>query len=231
MVSVMNKTTNKFLLITACLSLVLFFGEEAYSQNDASIVKVAAKRAPLPAIRVGNVNSDLNFSRLKFSQKRQDDDLLKNLQVADDVKLTAALGGDDIANLFKAGQWPRKSISAIDLDVREKIGAPSGIAGELMETQKNVWSDFAPELKVYAWVAPDIRYQPLYFEDVALERYGQTSGERRETILSTANFFTSALLLPYHMRRDAPGSCDYPLGFCRPGDVVPCTKQRQLFPR
>lgn len=222
----MNKTTNKFLKITACLSLVLFFGQEAYSQNGVSFVKVATERPALTPIRVGSLNNELNFS-----QNRQDDDLLKNLQKAGDDELTAALGKDDIANLFKAGQWPRKSISAISLDVREKKGGPKGIAGQLMETQKNVWSEFSPEFKIFAWVAPDIRYQPLYFENVALERYGQTSGPRSEYLSSTANFFTSAVLLPYHMRRDAPASCDYPLGFCRPGDVVPCSKQRQLFSR
>ncbi len=225
MVPDMNKNTRRFLLITACLSVVLFSGETTYSQDDLSIVKVATERPMLSPIRVGNVNQSSNYNH------KQDDDLLKNLQKADDEELKSALGGDDIADLFKVGQWPRKSIAAISLDVRAKKGAPKGIAGELMETQKNVWTEFSPELKVFAWVAPDIRYQPLYFENVALERYGQTSGMRRESIRSTANFFTSAVLLPYHMRRDAPGSCDYPLGFCRPGDVIPCTKQRQLFPR
>lgn len=222
----MNKNTNKILSITACWLLVLFFGDNVYSQNDLSMVRAVTARPALVPIKIGDVNSDLNYSQI-----RQDNDLLKNLQITDDAKLTAALGGDDIAELFKAGEWPRKSIAAISLDVREKSGAPKGIAGDLMETQKNLWSGFRPELKVFAWVAPDIRYQPLYFEDVALERYGQTSGERAESLRSTTNFFTSALLLPYHMRRDSPASCDYPLGFCRPGDVVPCTKQRQLYPR
>ena len=222
----MNKNTNKILSITACWLLVLFFGDNVYSQNDLSIVGAVTARPALAPIKVGDVNRDLNYNQI-----RQDNDLLKNLQIADDAKLTAALGGDDIAELFKAGEWPRKSIAAISLDVREKSGAPKGIAGDLMETQKNLWSGFRPELKVFAWVAPDIRYQPLYFEDVALERYGQTSGECAKSLRSTANFFTSALLLPYHMRRDSPASCDYPLGFCRPGDVVPCTNQRQLYPR
>ena len=222
----MNKNTNKIFSITACWLLVLFFGDNVYSQNDFSMVRAVTARPALAPIKIGDVNSDLNYSQI-----RQDNDLLKNLQITDDAKLTAALGGDDIAELFKAGEWPRKSIAAISLDVREESGAPKGIAGDLMETQKNLWSGFRPELKVFAWVAPDIRYQPLYFEDVALERYGQTSGERAESLRSTTNFFTSALLLPYHMRRDSPASCDYPLGFCRPGDVVPCTKQRQLYPR
>lgn len=222
----MNKNTNKILSITACLLLVLFFGDNVYSQNDLSIVRAVTARPALAPIKVGDVNSEQNYNQI-----RQDNDLLKNLQIADDAKLTAALGSDGIAELFKAGEWPRKSIAAISLDVRQKSDAPSGIAGDLMETQKNLWSEFKPELKVFAWVAPDIRYQPLYFEDVALERYGQTSGERAESLRSTTNFFTSALLLPYHMRRDSPASCDYPLGFCRPGDVVPCTKQRQLYPR
>lgn len=215
----MNKITKNFLLFTVCLSLVLVDGEPVYSQNDLSIVKVATERPARSPNQVRNVNNDFSFNK-SFNNGRQDDE-----------RLTAELGGDDIANPFKAGQWPRKLIAAIDLDVRERKNAPKGIAGELLETEQNVWSKFAPELKVYAWVAPEIRFQPLYFEDVALERYGQTSGERKELISSTANFFTSAFLLPYHMQQDAPTGFDYPLGFCRPGDVAPWTKKRQLFPR
>ena len=98
----MNKTTSKLLTITACFSFVLFSGEETYSQNDLSIVKVATERPAMQPIRVGNVSSKSNFT------SRQDDDLLKNLQKAEDDELTEALGGDDIADLFKAGQWPRK---------------------------------------------------------------------------------------------------------------------------
>jgi hypothetical protein len=214
----MNKMTKNFLLFTACLSLVLFFGERLYSQNDLSIVKVATERPARLPNQVRSRNNDFSFKR-SFKNGRQDDErLIAELEEA-------------ISNPFQAGQWPRKSIAEIDLNVRERKNAPKGIAGGLLETKKNAWSKFAPELKVYAWVAPEIRYQPLYFEDVALERYGQTSSERQELIHSTANFFTSAFLLPYHMRRDAPLGYDYPLGFCRPGDVAPRTKQRRLFPR
>ena len=215
----MNKITINFLLFTACLSLVLLFGGRVYSQNDLSIVKVATEGPARSPNQVRNVKNDFSFIK-SFNIGRQDDE-----------SLTAELGEDDNANPYKAGQWPRKLIADIDLDVRERKNAPKGIAGGLLEIEQNVWSKFAPELKVYAWVAPEIRFQPLYFEDVALERYGQTSSERKELISSTANFFTSAFLLPYHMRRDAPLVSDYPLGFCRPGDVAPWTKQRRLFPR
>ena len=226
----MYRITKNFLVITACLSLVLFSGERVYSQNDSSIVKVGTEPHASSPIQVGNVNNDFSFNK-NFYNGRQDDDLLIKHQAADDESLNTELGRDDIASLFKAGQWPGKSLAAIDLNVREKKNAPKGMAGGLLEKQKNAWSKFAPELKVYAWVAPEIHYQPLYFENVALERYGQTSSERKELIRSTANFFTSAFLLPYHMRLDAPLGSDYPLGFCRPGNAAPLTKQRQLFPR
>lgn len=157
---------------------------------------------------------------------------LKSLQKLDNEALTKSLGNqDDIARLFELGQWPRKGISDISLDVREKSeNAPEDIAAKLVVSQAGRWSAFQPTTKVFAWAAPDIRYQPLYFQNVPLERYGQTKAPYLETVHSAAHFFTSIALLPYHMHRDNTGSCDYPLGFCRPGDIVPCTIQRQLYP-
>lgn len=155
---------------------------------------------------------------------------LKSLQTLDDKSLEQELAEGNIASLFAEGQWPRKGIRAISLDIREKNGkAPEDIAAKLLESRSGQWSSFYAAPKLFCWVAPDIRYQPLYFEDVPLERYGQTRCTPLQTVSSGVHFFTSLALLPLHMRHDPPGSCDYPLGFCRPGDNVPYTIQRQLY--
>ena len=83
--------------------------------------------------------------------------------------------------------------------------------------------------KVFAWAAPGIRYQPLLFEDVALERYGQTRGLYRQPFFSAAHYLKSALVLPYNSLIEPIDTCDYPLGYCRPGDPVPCVSQRVLL--
>ena len=155
---------------------------------------------------------------------------LKTQQSLDSKDLIDELEDDTISSLFEQGRWPRKGIRAISIDIREKSDkAPQDIASKLLDSQAGRWSSFAPTPKVYAWAAPDIRYQPLYFEDVALERYGQTTHPATQSFRSAAHFFTSAFLLPYQMRHDHPGSCDYPLGFCRPGNDTPYTIQRSLY--
>ena len=83
--------------------------------------------------------------------------------------------------------------------------------------------------KLYAWAAPNIKHNPLYFEDVALERYGQTKGLFRQPVASGLHFLKSAAFLPYHSIYDPVHSCDGPLGYCRPGSHVNCVSQRHYF--
>ena len=87
-----------------------------------------------------------------------------------------------------------------------------------------------PSEKLFAWAAPDIRYQPLYFENVPHERYGQTPEgcELRQTVLSAAHFYGSLVLLPYKLADQHPHSCDWPLGFCQPGSETPFVWQRPI---
>jgi len=138
---------------------------------------------------------------------------------------------DDVKPQRQAfGSWPRKGIRGINVDIREKsFNVPEDRSEQLLYSGGSQWSSFASTPKVFAWVAPDIRYQPLYFEDVALERYGQTAGPYQQSALSAVHMFKSFVLLPHQMRHDAPGSCDSPLGFCRPGNQVPYTIQRTYF--
>ncbi len=127
--------------------------------------------------------------------------------------------------------WSRKSIQETRIDIRESHAiAPVDRSSELNYGSGD-WTQFSASPKVFAWVAPDIRYQPLYFEDVALERYGQTASVNVQPIRSAAHFFKSVVFLPNHVWHDRPDSCEYPLGFCRPGSNVPCTQQIHYFGR
>ncbi|MFK7767495.1 MAG: hypothetical protein AB8B55_09765 [Mariniblastus sp.] len=172
-----------------------------------------------------------SIERLEFEQESEDrsagreDDSRMDETDQDDVDES----NDRKPQRAEFGPWPRKGIRSIGLDVREKnYAAPEDRSAQLLNSVGGQWSQFQSTEKVYAWAAPDIRYQPLYFEDVASERYGQTVGDYRQTIVSAVHFFKSTTLLPYHMYHDRPGSCTSPLGFCRPGNKVPYTFERHL---
>ena len=79
------------------------------------------------------------------------------------------------------------------------------------------------------WCAPNIRYNPLYFEDVGLERYGYDCGDLVQPGISALHFGASTAFLPINVFRQPPWSCTYPLGFCRPGSFAPQTKNAWFF--
>lgn len=74
---------------------------------------------------------------------------------------------------------------------------------------------------VMNWNAADLYYRPLYFQDVALERYGHTYGEVVQPFVSLARFGTQFIFLPYQMAIRQPHSCEWALGYYRPGDCAP----------
>ena len=116
------------------------------------------------------------------------------------------------------GIWPKKSMQEVNADVRNFGGeVPTDESGVLIASTQRYYRSAPQAEKVFAWAAPKIRYQPLYFEDVQLERYGQTTGLIKQPVVSGFKFFRDAALLPLNASIDCPGSCDGPLGFCRPG--------------
>ena len=72
----------------------------------------------------------------------------------------------------------------------------------------------------YRWAASNITYNPLYFQDVSLERYGHNHG-LLQPVVSVARFGTQVVGLPYQMALDPPCKCETPLGYYRPGDCAP----------
>ncbi|MFV0446264.1 MAG: hypothetical protein ACK5Q5_22045 [Planctomycetaceae bacterium] len=73
----------------------------------------------------------------------------------------------------------------------------------------------------YMWMPSNVFYNPLYFEDPALERYGHSHGPLLQPIASVSRFGVQLIGLPYQMALDPPHRRVYPLGFFRPGDCAP----------
>lgn len=71
------------------------------------------------------------------------------------------------------------------------------------------------------WKASALCHKPLYFEEVALERYGHTAGPLKQPFISAAHFFGSLVTLPYQMGINPPQECQYALGYYRPGSCAP----------
>jgi hypothetical protein len=71
------------------------------------------------------------------------------------------------------------------------------------------------------WKASALCHKPLYFEEVALERYGHSVGPIKQPFVSGAHFFGSLIALPYQMGIHPPHECQYALGYYRPGSCAP----------
>jgi hypothetical protein len=87
--------------------------------------------------------------------------------------------------------------------------------------------DYRPDAmqKLKTWRSPNLKHKPLYFEDAALERQGQ-SLPKMQPVLSAARFYSSVLLLPQKALVTPPTECVYPLGHGRPGDCAPRVREK-----
>jgi hypothetical protein len=73
---------------------------------------------------------------------------------------------------------------------------------------------------VFWWEAPAFCHQPLYFEEINLERYGYSCGVA-QPFVSAAHFFGTVPAMPYLMTVDKPRECVYTLGHYLPGSCAP----------
>ncbi|MBX7165619.1 MAG: hypothetical protein K1X74_04660 [Pirellulales bacterium] len=76
-------------------------------------------------------------------------------------------------------------------------------------------------MTTYTWKASGLCHKPLYFEEVALERYGHSCHPCLQPFISGAHFFGTLPILPYKMGIETPCECIYPLGYYRPGSCAP----------
>jgi hypothetical protein len=73
----------------------------------------------------------------------------------------------------------------------------------------------------YLWEASCFAHNPLYFEEINLERYGYGCCACLQPAASACHFFGTVPALPYKMAVDCPGECEYTLGHYRPGSCPP----------
>jgi hypothetical protein len=132
--------------------------------------------------------------------------------------------GDDLAQGSRFELGPCPTIEDLDpigvlndrIDV-DTVGAmpPECGLGDREFKGRN-WS-----LTTMTWKASAVCHKPLYFEQMALERYGHSCHPLLEPFVSGAHFFVTIPMLPYEMGMDPPWECQYPLGYYRPGNCAP----------
>jgi len=81
---------------------------------------------------------------------------------------------------------------------------------------------------VVAWRAPNMQHRGVYFEDLPLERYGQTVPVI-QPVLSYGRFVGDAILLPYKMGVDPARDVSYDVGLPRPGSPTPPLREHLPF--
>lgn len=131
---------------------------------------------------------------------------------------------DRLQRIF--GDYPDRPFTSIALD-RE---LPAGTNPEDLSRELFIPQDQAPEelpvIYYFAWVAPEVWYKSLYFDDVQLERYGQTRCPPLQPVLSGAHFFGTLAFMPYKMGLSGPFEMTTNYGYYRPGSPTPCVGRR-----
>jgi hypothetical protein len=80
------------------------------------------------------------------------------------------------------------------------------------------------QVQLFAWSASRLSHHPLRFEDVGLERYGQSCGVLQPAV-SGVRFLGSLVTLPYRIGLDPPREDIYALGYFRPGSAAPHVRE------
>lgn len=86
--------------------------------------------------------------------------------------------------------------------------------------------EFAQSLRIIP--GANVHHFPLYFEQVALERYGHHVGNLAQPLWSIAMFYLDLGFLPYSAAKSFPWECHSNEGYCKPGDIV--LPMRVYFP-
>jgi len=81
----------------------------------------------------------------------------------------------------------------------------------------------------FTWKASSLCHKPLYFEEIQLERYGNTRDCLLQPAISGARFVANVAVLPYRMGMSPPLECKYTLGYYRPGNCAPHLRYRIPF--
>jgi hypothetical protein len=126
----------------------------------------------------------------------------------------------------RMSRWESQPITSLGVN----IGMPDGL---LPNASQDTGTDRNDPLCVcadcprpwcgtnYCFCATALCYNPLYFEEINLERYGFGYSDCLQPVCSAAHFFGRVPCLPCMMLRDCPFECNYTLGHYRPGSCNP----------
>ena len=84
-----------------------------------------------------------------------------------------------------------------------------------MDYQVRNWNE-----QTFSWKASELQHYPVYFEDLALERYGHSMG-LLQPVWSAGIFFGQLLTFPYDLGSRPPFKEIYEIGHPRPGEETP----------
>lgn len=185
----------------------------AFAVAVASIVEFSiAQEALEPKV-------DSNSQRV-VSEKVESTKLPKVPSVASMVSPQTDVGG-----MFQ------RSATDSAFDSSEKLldyGTRTTVAGY---DHDSIWAG-----STYTWAAPNFYSQPLYFEQVNLERYDAKISPCLQPVVSYAQFLGTIPVLPYKVGGQPIHSRAYTLGHWRPGNSTPrqihwgpCTTRGLLY--
>jgi len=81
----------------------------------------------------------------------------------------------------------------------------------------------------YHWHASNLHHNPLYFEDVSLERYGHAYPPMVQPFVSVGKAGLQLVGMPYQLALNPAWNEEYVLGYYRPGDPAPHLRYRVPF--
>jgi hypothetical protein len=109
---------------------------------------------------------------------------------------------------------PRAKIVLRDRQRLPDLGGANTFATHGKRTINYYWYDNTPGAPMYAFA-----YNPIYFEDMNLERCGRSCGCCVQPFVSGIQFFGTVAILPYKMLVSPPGS-----HVCPPGETSDCCR-------
>ncbi len=82
----------------------------------------------------------------------------------------------------------------------------------------------------YHWTPRNLAHRTLYFDDLPLERWGQSRPPCKQAFCSTVEFVGDAVAVPFRWPRERH-RLHYTLGWARPGSCAPQVKERFCPPK
>jgi len=217
---------------------VNFFREPSVESSPTVAIQVPSSATEIDSLRVKRDPADV--SKSDSPSKTADDVSEREDAEREDMERKDAERKDAEKSKSLASSRPKKLIILPALTIPNTTISDVGtgalpedlVSGRFPSTiplpygpdRYGFWS-----LSQKTWLAPTFCHQPLYFEDVMLERHGQERFPCIQSMLSGARFFSDVVFMPYHAYLQRPLEERYNTGHYRPGSTAPGLRQRAPY--